>query len=254
MTTEDNSSGNGGNNNANTKRNNRKSYYKNKYNTVGDLKNFEGEIPELGAILSLLSEKVEKGVTFDVFQERLKNHILKSFQKAKDITSLATELVDLRIEFEAKHGPTNLSTIKAGNMMNIRKWEIKCKNFLNRQEILIKNVHKIYGIVIGQCTPTLRSTLKSDNDYNNKSAVFDAKWLLDKLKILMAGVDPKANAAHTLHKQVLTFFNTRQGQNESYDNYLVRFNSRVRVLEMSGGKHIFVSKNVLDKEINAASD
>jgi len=92
---------------------------------------------------------------------------------------------------------------------------------LTRQQILVENVLKLYSIIIGQCTPALHSTLKSNNKYDTKSEDFDAQWLLLKLKTFMAGVDPKVNAALTLHEQVIIFFNTRQGQNESDDDYLV---------------------------------
>jgi len=53
-------------------------------------------------------------------------------------------------------------------------------------------------------------------------------------------VDLKINSALTLHKQILLFFTMRQGQIESEDKYLTRFNARVKSLEMLGGEHIFV--------------
>jgi len=66
--------------------------------------------------------------------------------------------------------------------------------------------------------PALKSTLKGDNEYNDKSMMVDALWLLKKLRQIMAGVYVKANPALTLHEQVVIFFMTRQGQNESDDN------------------------------------
>jgi len=64
-----------------------------------------------------------------------------------------------------------------------------------------------------------------------------------KLKVLTAGVDQEANSAYTLHEQTL-FFNTRQGQGESDDDYLVHFNAQVRVLKMSGGENMFISEKI----------
>jgi len=71
-----------------------------------ETKNFVGETPDLETILTLVTEKVEKGVTFDKFQDRLKNHILKTFKNAEDIICLITDLKDSVDGFEAKHAPT----------------------------------------------------------------------------------------------------------------------------------------------------
>jgi len=57
--------------------------------------------------------------------------------------------------------------------------------------------------------------------------------------VLTASLDNKANAILSLHEQSLSFLNLRQGKNELKDEYLQRFNSKVKTLEMSRGEHIF---------------
>jgi len=132
---------------------------------------------------------------------------------------------------------------------------MRYKQFLSKEEAINQNINKIYGLVIGQCTPALCSTLKSDAEYKEKSADHDTLWVLKKLKVLTAEVDQEANPAYTLHKQTLFFFNTRQGQGESDDDYLVCFNAHVRVLEMSGGENMFISEKILGKKtVASASD
>ena len=113
---------------------------------------------------------------------------------------------------------------------------------------------KIYGLVIGQCTPALRSTLKGDDEYNNKSESFDALWLMKKLQTVTAGMDLKANLALTLHEQLIIFFMTCQGQTESDNDYLVRFNARFKSLKNAGGAHLFCSPTLLRKKISEADD
>ena len=51
--------------------------------------------------------------------------------------------------------------------------------------------------------------------------------------------------SRTLVKQIISFFNVRQGQNETEDDYLVRFNAKKRSLEMMVGEHIFVSPLIM---------
>jgi len=86
-----------------------------------ELRTFTTETPELDAVLSLLSEKVEKGVTFDVFQKRLENYMLKNLPRAEDITKLITALEDPTERFEELYGPANLTTTKAANVILFKK-------------------------------------------------------------------------------------------------------------------------------------
>jgi len=119
-----------GNAKSNVKRNPKKNIFQKNNNTIeGVLKNFVGETLELGAILSLLSEKVEKGLTFDVFQERLKNFVLNTFKKAEDVTKLVTALEDTRVDFETTHGPANLSMVEAANPMLVKNEKFNTRFF-----------------------------------------------------------------------------------------------------------------------------
>ena len=53
--------------------------------TIGsEQKDFKGETPELNAVLGLITERLNQGVTFEKFQDVLKNYVLKNFHKAED--------------------------------------------------------------------------------------------------------------------------------------------------------------------------
>ena len=47
-------------------------------------KDFKGETLELNAVLGLITEILDQGVTFEKFQDVLKNYVLKDFHKAED--------------------------------------------------------------------------------------------------------------------------------------------------------------------------
>ena len=59
----------------------------------------------------------------------------------------------------------------------------------------------------------------------------------------------KANTALTLHEQVLIFMTTRQGQSDSHNNYLNKFNSRLENMILAGGGHILCSPQILGKDM-----
>ena len=120
---------------------------------------------------------------------------------------------------------------------------------MDREEVLTENANKLYGIVIGKCMPPLRSTIKHDAEYGIKSSDFDTLWLLKKIKKTTAGMDMKENPALTLHEQMLIFMTTRQGQSESDDDYLNKFNSRLENTILAGGGHILCSPKIIGKDM-----
>ena len=63
-------------------------------------KDFSGETPELNAVLGLITERLYQGVTFDKFQD-----VLKNFHKSEDIVEMVTDLNDPSPNFETKHMP-----------------------------------------------------------------------------------------------------------------------------------------------------
>jgi hypothetical protein len=170
--------------------------------------------------VGLLSERLDKGVTMEQFQEKLKLYVLKNYKKGEDVVTLVEDLVDPRIDLENKHAPADFSPEEEKRTILMKKWEIKFKKYLDREEGLQENTSKLYALIMGQCTIALRSVIKSDPVFEAKSKDFDALWLLEKVKTIGAGVDPKENPVLSLHEQLFFFLTMRQGQSESDDDYL----------------------------------
>ena len=68
-------------------------------------KDFKGEIPELNAVLGIITERMDQGVTVNKFQDILKNYALTNFRKAEDIVETITDLKDPVTNFDTKHIP-----------------------------------------------------------------------------------------------------------------------------------------------------
>jgi len=73
------------------------------------------------------------------------------------------------------------------------------------------------------------------------------------MKKIMGGVDTMANPVLTLHEQTLSFFIMRQGQSESDEDYLQRFDAWAKSLELVGGEQYFCSSQVINKKIEDAT-
>jgi len=120
-----------------------------------DLHNFSGKTPEMEVVLTLLTENVQKGVPFEKFQEKLRIYALKNFKHAKDVIPLIVDIKDLKESFEVYNMPADLEEEEKQSLMKFKLWEMRLKKFLDREEKLSKNIIKIYGIVLGQCMPSL---------------------------------------------------------------------------------------------------
>ena len=63
----------------------------------------------------------------------------------------------------------------------------------------------------------------------------------------MAGLDLKANPRLSLIKQLILFITICQGPTEANDEYLYRFNYRLKILIPSGVKHILCGLKIMDR-------
>ena len=131
--------------------------------------------------------------------------------------------------------------------------------YVTREVELENNMLKIYGLVKGQCSHSLRAVLKQENDYETKDRKQDLLWLLGKLKSLTLGLDNRSNKRCNLFEALLAFITMRQGDHESDTSYMKRFKTNLDTLLSAGGKHILCSlelaeavdsNNLTQKEID----
>ena len=113
----------------------------------------------------------------EILQDIVLQNVLENFHKAEDIVEMVTNLKDPCTNFETKHMPKDLTSTEEGSKIKMKMWEIRVKKYMDREEFLTENANNLYGIVIGQCTPPLRSTIKHDTEYGIKSSDFDTLWL-----------------------------------------------------------------------------
>ena len=136
------SSSNNNNNNSRTRRN--------QSNTQPtDSNSFEGNVPEIGAVLGLKYEKKRK------MQNPTKT-------------------------FRAKYKPSAPTESSDTVDKDIYKEEVKL--FVSREINLRRNIEKIFGLVWGQCSSALQSNIKAISEFEDKYDDLDTIWLVQELK------------------------------------------------------------------------
>ena len=91
---------------------------------------------------------------------------------------MVTYLNDPFPNFETKHMPKELIKTEEESNIKMKMWEMRVKKYIYREEVLIENENKLYGIVIVQCTPPLKLTIKGDAEYRKQSSNFDILCLI----------------------------------------------------------------------------
>ena len=208
-------------------------------------KDFEGDTPEIGCVLGLRSEKMTKKVQFDTFREKLEDYLVKTLTSPMDIMPILKDMVDPYERFVREHLPKDLSAEEAKSPAKNEVFKQKIKKYVDRELLLYDNRIKIYAYVWGQCSGGLRAVISGDAEYKEKSDRKDVIWLLRKLKMAVAGLDDKANKYDTVYTALMIVITMRQGETEANDDYLTRFKANWETMMIIGGKHFFVSREIV---------
>ena len=110
-------------------------------------KSFEGETPDIGAVLALKSEKVDKKLTFDSFREKLSDFLMKKLDHAKDVVAIVKTMKDPSPAFHTKHKPTDMSSAKKESATEVSIHQQKIKLYVTRTQKLEDNIHKVYAYI-----------------------------------------------------------------------------------------------------------
>ena len=103
-------------------------------------------------------------MTWERFLDKLNTCILNKFRHAVDVVCISTYLKYSTISFAARHTPEYLTEDEEKRPSNQKIWEIKLNKYLDREEIMQDNKNKMYAIVIVNCSPSLQSTIKGDDE------------------------------------------------------------------------------------------
>ena len=156
--------------------------------------------------------------------------------------------IDIISSFESNNKPVELTDEEKKSTIDVEIKKEEIKEYVKDLKLIKSNLNKIYNLVYGNCTDSVQTMLKTDDDYESKSRFFDHRWLFRKVKMIVAGLDTKVNLRVSLHTAMLNYMLMKQYPNEANDTYLTQFKSMVETLKLAGGEHILVSETILGKK------
>ena len=153
---------------------------------------YKGENDNIAFILALPSEKFGNKVIFSTFVDKLKNYVLTNFEGGKDLLPILEFMKNPKPVVEAEE-PGDLPDADAKSKVKTWMKQEEVKLHIKRLKNLERNQERLYAIVWGQLIHAMQEVTKGDDDFVSKDTIFDCIWLLQKCKLISAGVDGKAH-------------------------------------------------------------
>ena len=204
----------------------------------------QGENANIGVILTLKNERFSNKVVFSIFIDKMRNHVLTSFEHGKDIVLILESLKDPKPDLDNTE-PKELT--EAERKSEVKRWmkQEEVKLHIKRIKALESNKEKLYALIWGQCSHALQEVLKGDKFFYIKDHEYDCIWLLEKVKLASAGVNSKMNKHYTLLQALTSFCTIKQGVNESNDSFRKRVDAASLTLTLVGGEHFLCSPELI---------
>ena len=153
---------------------------------------WSGECEGMTAILALPNEKFANKVAYSVFIDKLKNYVIGTFHEGKDMVPIIEDLKDPKSTVKANEPP---ALTESEEKSEVKKWmkQEEVKLYIKRLTLLETNQQRLYAIVWGQLTESLREVIKTETDFESNDSSFNCIWLLKQAKLSTSGVNSKVN-------------------------------------------------------------
>ena len=118
-------------------------------------------------------------------------------------------------------------------------FQAQLKSFVEREHTLRTNKASLWSLIIGQCSPALVEQLKSETGFKNNEMLYEPVWLLNTIKKVLAGATDTTNTYYALYHTLKDFYKIRQQRDESIEDYYLRFDQSVSVINLTAGQLLF---------------
>ena len=157
--------------------------------------------------------KMDKKVTFEVFREKVCNHIERTMKYGQEVSGIVKNYEDVVATYTINKRPRELvgstpapgasqAEIEAAALLApstvdlaIQKEEVRL--YVTKKSILASNVNTIFAKVWGQCSEGLQNMIKYSDKYEARERLKDTVWLLKELKKVTTGIDALGNKSIT---------------------------------------------------------
>ena len=125
---------------------------------------FEGAKSEIGGVLGLKHEKMKYKVIFDNFIEKFTTYLTSNLTGARDVVKTIIDKDDMMKRIE-KEMPEDLTEEEKKSEVRVLLKTEEVKKFGARRQLAKDNTVKAFGLLWGQCSPGLQTSIKGESGY-----------------------------------------------------------------------------------------
>lgn len=200
---------------------------------------FQGKVSKMGGNVFQLAEEGRKGNQFTQTLEALYDYAAIELDHASDLAPLFETPCKPAIIKEPDDQPP-MSSDKVNRVSRDHRlyiaWKFECESYNSRVVALAANQHKLFTVMIHQCSPSVKLKVEGSVGYDAAKQTHDCKWLITTLKNICHKFEQYENRFVALVNAKGAIFNCRQGQNQSTSDYFESFKELLSVLESYGGQ------------------
>jgi len=120
------------------------------------------------------------------------------------------------------------------------------RTYREDEQRLINNRGKVYALILGQCTQTLKDKLKEDGDWEDIAEKYDAIRLLKLIEKYVLKQTESHYPYLAIQEEMRSMLNFSQGEDMTLGMYYEKFNTRVSIADRAGCT--FVTESLLEVE------
>jgi hypothetical protein len=150
-----------------------------------DKENFKGKVDKMGGNVFQLADEGRKGNQYTLTLEALADYAAIELERPKDLSPLFESPCATPTILEPSDQPPmsadGVNRVTRDHRLNIA-WKFECESYNSRVVDLATNLHKLFTVILLQCSQNVKSKLESTPGYAAAKGSNDCKWLLTNLK------------------------------------------------------------------------
>jgi hypothetical protein len=200
---------------------------------------FKGKTEKMYGNVFQLAKETRKGNQFTQTMQAIRDYVASEFEDPLDLTPLFRDpCEDAEIEDLGNQAPMSEDGVnRVGRDHGLYiEWKDERTNYKSRMKTLDNNKHRLFSVVISQCSPGVKLKLEATNGYEASYELNDCYWLLTTLKNICHRFERSENRWVALIEAKAAIFTCRQYPGQTTAEYFGNFKELVSVLESYGGQ------------------
>lgn len=207
-----------------------------------DQPKWKPENEELGTDFLFVVGSTNAADRFNKTKDRIVSYVKTNYTYGTDISTSLSKLKHIDLTKEVPKAPSEEGKTRQELRTEVELHKEMMKRYGYRWEYYKKNLGNAYGLIMGQCTPSLKSRLKSQvpdwEDFDNAS---DPVELLKKIREQTHDMQSHKFPLLCLRNQMANVYGgIEQREHEGNAAFKERYEAEVQTLESLGGKQMFM--------------